>query len=117
MKTDFERITKLNRSNVGLRKQLGEEKSTLKEAKDKFEQAEKAKQVLETEKEDLISSHEDSLLHIASLLYITNILESKEEVTAKLEEILFFVFLKWKEAWTATTVETELSDKKSSNQQ
>merc|ERR1711963_1067964 len=57
-------ITKLNRSNVGLRKQLGEEKSTLKEAKDKFEQAKEAKQVLETEKEDLISSHEASLLYI-----------------------------------------------------
>ena len=55
------KITKLSRSNVGLRKQLGEEKSTLKEAKDKFQQAEKAKQVLETEKEDLISSHEASL--------------------------------------------------------
>merc|ERR1719495_1982184 len=40
------KITKLNRSNVGLRKQLGEKKSTLKEAKDKLEQAEKAKQVL-----------------------------------------------------------------------
>merc|ERR1712047_200977 len=103
------KIAKLNRSNAGLRKQLGEEMSTLKEAKNKLERAEKAKQVLETEKEDLISSHKDSLLHIASLLYITNILESKEEVTAKLEEILFFVFLKWKEAWTATTVETELS--------
>ena len=91
------KITKLNRSNVGLRKQLGEEKSTLKEAKDKFEQAEKAKQVLETEKEDLISSHEDSLLHIASLLYTANILKSKEELIAKLEEILFFIFFIYNE--------------------
>merc|ERR1712218_600813 len=59
------KISKLNRSNAGLRKQLGEEKSTLKEAKDKFEQAEKAKQVLEAEKEDLISSHEASLLVVS----------------------------------------------------
>ena len=80
------KITKLNRSNVGLRKQLGEEKSTLKEAKDKFEQAEEAKQVLETEKENLISSHEASLLHIASLLYITDTLKSKKELIAEIEE-------------------------------
>merc|ERR1711884_424738 len=59
------KIAKLNRSNAGLRKQLGEKKSTLKEAKNKFEQAKKAKQVLEAEKEELISSHEASLLHIA----------------------------------------------------
>ena len=115
------KITKLNRSNVGLRKQLGEEKSTLKEAKDKFEQAEKAKQVLETEKENLISSHEASLLHIASLLYITDTLKSKKELIAEIEERI--QNLKWKviskEAWIATNLGlgAGLSDKKSSNQQ
>ena len=113
------KITKLNRSNVGLRKQLGEEKSTLKEAKDKLEQAEKAKQVLETEKENLISSHEASLLHIASLLYITDTLKSKKELIAEIEEKI--QNLKWKviskEAGIATNVGIGLRDKKSSNQQ
>ena len=113
------KITKLNSSNVDLRKQLGEEKSTLKEAKDKFEQAEKVKQVLKTEKEDLISSHEASLLHIASLLYITDTLISKKELIAEIEEKI--QNLKWKviskEAWIATNAGAGLRDKKSSNQQ
>ena len=113
------KITKLNRSNVGLRKQLGEEKSTLKEAKDKFEQAEKVKQVLKTEKEDLTSSYEASLLYIKSLLYITDTSISKKELIAEIEEKI--QNLKWKviskEAWIATNVGIGLRDKKSSNQQ
>ena len=113
------KITKLNRSNVGLRKQLGEEKSTLKEAKDKFEQAEKVKQVLKTEKEDLTSSYEASLLYIKSLLYITDTSISKKELIAEIEEKI--QNLKWKviskEAGIATNVGIGLRDKKSSNQQ